>query len=211
MIAALLGPLKPYLLGARLFLYASVALAIFGGGFWMGAQRGDAKAAQAMLTCSQTLARQSSDAIKLQAARDAAAADSLSKVVADVQASEKARQTLAAQNASLAQANAKLSADLGRSNAALGVLKSRIAGYVAGGPGSDTAACAAVAGRARVLGDLFGQSLGLLQQASDLLATGQGLAGEGAAISADAAAVADQLGAVVRGWQDRYRAVEQAK
>ena len=211
MIAALLGPLKPYLIEARLFLYAVIALGIFGGGFWMGAQRGDAKAAQAMLTCSQTLAKQSSDAIKLQAARDAAAADSLAKVVADVQTSEKARQTLAAQNAALAQANAKLSADLGRSNAALGVLKSRIGGYVAGAAGSDTAACAAIAGRARVLGDLFGDSLDLLQQASSLLGEGQGLASEGAAISADAAAVADQLGAVVRGWQDRYRTVEKAK
>jgi hypothetical protein len=206
-----LTPLGPYMFAIRMAAYAGVAAGIFGAGAYVDHRFMASDVAQAKLVCSQMLLKQAQDAFKRQTVKDEAAAESLKKVTEDVQSSERARQLLATQNSALAAAYKKLSTDLRASNHDLGMLRTWATSYVSGATGADSPACAAVAGRARYIGDLFDQSLGLLQQASNLLAEGSSLAGSGAEISADAAAVAEQLAVQVRGWQDRYRTVENTK
>lgn len=117
-------------------------------------------------------------------------------------------QLLPIKNAKLAATNAKLSRSLDARGAQLLQLKSLIAGYAAGPPGATNPACAGVAGRAKVLGDVLSGGLGLAQESLGLLQRGLELLGADEKLDSDLANDAEQLAVLLRGWQDRYHTVE---
>jgi hypothetical protein len=187
-LKTVLAPVEPYIEGLRIALYIGVAIALFGFGWTIRGKIDASALAKLSAQWSDERAKEAATALAIQQQRDAAANQALQAAMDEAHKTEMTLQNLKDQNAKLAQTNTAL-------GSANDKLRNAVAAYASGGSGATIPACAGIAGRARVLGQLLATGGSLFEECSSLAVQGASLASQ---LGGDAERLADRLRALIQ-------------